>query len=1050
MNPRWVALFCVLVCPAFVGAQASGRIAAEARPHSREPFVLEQYATVARFEDDGTSEEDLHVRVRVQTDAGVASWNELVVGYNRATEAVEFRSVRLEKGAGGTVAIGDGAVKDDVAAKARDFPAYGDCREKQISISSLAPGDTLDYEIVKRATKAVAPNEFWFEHRFVDSAVALDERLEINIPSTRRVTLKSPSPYETQQLAGRTIYRWKRQNLMLEKPSSQQDSAEAKPADVQLTTFRTWGDVSQWYAKLARSQDEPTPATRAKTEELTNKHANELEKAEALYDYVSKSIRYVDLPVGAAGYRPHMADEVLANQYGDSLDKHVLLAAMLRAAGMPAETALVPFAEKLDLALPSPAPFNRVITAISLGEERIWMNATLDVMPFRLLASQLRNKSVLLVSVDGSGKILKTPADPPFLSTQNVEIEGEVSELGKLTASAHYVVRGDTELVLRSAFHRAAQTQWKEIGQTILTLDGIHGEVTAARPNDPTVTHDPFELAIDFTEANFIDWSSQRTRTTLPLLAIGMPDLPGDPSKPIELGSPLRVTVRLKLHLPPSLAAEPPVGVAIDHDYAQFTASYRYQDHVVTAQRSLDFKMPELPSSRAGEYAAFTRAITADQNQLLTVENLTPGGPAIPPRATTDELVEAGRGALQAGNMRAAIPLLERAVELQSQHKEAWNELGLAYMGAGRLDPAIAAFQKQLEISPSDEYANNYLGLAFERKQDFQNALASFRRQTQINPLDATALASLGEILLEQHDYTQAVSAFEKATILSPHNAQLEVHLGRAYLGAGKNSEAIAAFEKAVVVSRSPAIFNEVAYNLAEQKLALDEAQRYAEVAIADATQNLRSLDLAHLTDAALSQIGRVASYWDTLGWIYFQKGDLERARQYISAAWTLSENGEAGDHLAQIYEKSGDKEGAVHICALALAAPRAIADTRARLTLLLGGNAQIDGLVNRAKPELEMLRTIPAGKFLAEDARADFFILLSPGDKKARVDAVKFIGGSEALRPFSDRLRSLDYGSVFPDAAPARLIRRGTLSCSAKGGDCDLILLPPEEARLN
>jgi len=304
--------------------------------------------------------------------------------------------------------------------------------------------------------------------------------------------------------------------------------------------------------------------------------------------------------------------------------------------------------------------------------------------------------------------------------------------------------------------------------------------------------------------------------------------------------------------------------------------------------------------------------------------------------------------------------------------------------------------------------------------------------------------------LLEQHDYTQAVSEFEKATILSPDNAQLEVYLGRAYLGAGKNSEAIAAFEKAVVVSRSPAIFNEVAYNLAEQKLALDKAQRYAEVAIADATQNLRSVDLAHLTDAALSQIERVASYWDTLGWIYFQRGDLERARQYISAAWVLSENGEAGDHLAQIYEKSGDKEGAVHACALALAAPHATDDTRARLTLLLGGNAQIDGLVHRAKPELELLRTIPAGKFLAEDARADFFILLSPGDKKAHVDAVKFIGGSEALRPFSDRLRSLDYGSVFPDTAPARLIRRGTLSCSAKAGDCDLILLPPEEARLN
>ena len=303
--------------------------------------------------------------------------------------------------------------------------------------------------------------------------------------------------------------------------------------------------------------------------------------------------------------------------------------------------------------------------------------------------------------------------------------------------------------------------------------------------------------------------------------------------------------------------------------------------------------------------------------------------------------------------------------------------------------------------------------------------------------------------MLELRDYTQAVSEFEKAAVLSPQNAQLEVDLGRAYAGAGNNNAAVSAFEKAAALSRSPTILNEVAFNLAEQKLALDKAQRYAEVAIADAAGDLRSVDLVHLTDGVLAQMEDMAAYWDTLGWIYFQNGDVDRAAQYIRAAWVLSEDGEAGDHLAQIYAKYGDKERAIHACALALAAPHATPETRARLTLLLGGNAAIDDLVNRAKPELEALRTIPAGRLLEEDARADFFILLSSGETKAYVDAVKFISGSEALRPLSDRLRSLDYGAVFPDASPAKLIRRGTLSCRAKSGDCELILLPPEEAHL-
>jgi len=93
-------------------------------------------------------------------------------------------------------------------------------------------------------------------------------------------------------------------------------------------------------------------------------------------------------------------------------------------------------------------------------------------------------------------------------------------------------------------------------------------------------------------------------------------------------------------------------------------------------------------------------------------------------------------------------------------------------------------------------------------------------------------------------------------------------------------------------------------------------------------------------------------------------------------------------------------------------------------------------------------LRTIPAGKLLDESASADFFIVLSPGEKTAHVDSLRFISGSEKLRSLVDRLRSLDYGEMFPDASAVKLVRRATLSCPAKNGDCVLILTRAEDAR--
>jgi hypothetical protein len=51
-------------------------------------------------------------------------------------------------------------------------------------------------------------------------------------------------------------------------------------------------------------------------------------------------------------------------------------------------------------------------------------------------------------------------------------------------------------------------------------------------------------------------------------------------------------------------------------------------------------------------------------------------------------------------------------------------------------------------------------------------------------------------------------------------------------------------------------------------------------------------------------------------------------------------------------------------------------------------------------------------------------------------------------LRPFAEKLRTLDFGPMFPDAAPAKLVRRGTLACSATTGNCTFTLTLPEDVR--
>ena len=1052
------------------GTKGTGATSAEKR-YANEPYVLEQNYVTVRFENDGTEKREVSERVHIQSEAGAQQFRELVFTYISPGEEISVRSVRILKRDGTSLDVlaAPNSIKESTSAVTRDFPAYSNLKEVRVEVPSLAAGDTLEYDVVTRRTKPAAAGEFWFEYEFPRDVIVLDDQLELDLPQGRAFSIKAPGfsriagrengaaaktgsagfAFTRAGQGGRTILRWKHANLQVASEEKQSAEPDVKlPPDVQLATFANWASVAHWYAERERSGSQLTPPVQSKTQELIRGVANDHEKAQAICAYVSQQIRDADLPLNFGRLPLRTAENVLATGYGDSEEKNALLAAMLHAAGIRANAVLIAHRHKLDREFSSPAGVDDVITAVHDGEGLVWADPGAQLAPFGFLPAPLRGKTALMISSDNSGQLVETPADPPFLSAQNVEIDAQLSELGKLSGTIRYSLRGDTEYVLRTAFHRAPQAQWNELAQTILTLDGLRGQATDVTTSDPLQTQKPFQLTIAFSDPAAFAWPMERAKIALPLLSIAMPDPPTKAREAVRLGTPLDVETHLRLRFPPGFSVNVPTGIATARDYAEFKSSYSFEKGELIAERAVNFKMRSLPASRAPDYLAFAHAVQADEAQSVRVENPAGTKTEIPKNASADDLFDAGAAALKSGNTRGATLLLQRVTELQPNHKSAWNDLGLAYMQAREFQKAAGAFQKQAEVNPSDDRAHDYLGVALEQLHRDDDAAEAFRKQIELQPLDPIAHAQLGNTLLGQKRYTEAIPELEKASILSPDNVQLKVLLGRAYLGIGDTDKALGSLHSAMQLAPSAAIRNEVAYSLAEYGTALGEAQQYAESAIHATATQLEKVDLAHLTDAEIAESSNVGAYWDTLGWVYFKKGDLVRAKRYIEAAWLLTGNGEVGDQLAQIYEKSNQKERAIHQCALALAGEQPTEDTRARLMLLLGGNAQIDEMVSKARAELEKVRSFTLKVPMKQKGSADFLIAMAPGGKtslSARVEQVRFAGGDESLRSFANELKTIDYGEIFPDATAMKLIRRGTLSCSGSMGSCKFTLLPVE-----
>jgi tetratricopeptide (TPR) repeat protein len=663
----------------------------------------------------------------------------------------------------------------------------------------------------------------------------------------------------------------------------------------------------------------------------------------------------------------------------------------------------------------------------------------------------LRNKKALMIPTAGPAHLETTPAAPPFMSSELVTVEGAVDDLGKLTAHTRMVLRGDSELYMRIMFRRTPRSNWKDLGRVLSIVGGLSGEVSDIKTTELTDLSKPFEIEFNVSQNDFLDWSSKKLKIELPFPPLRMPALTArkaSSTKPIELGIPIDISYRLKLTLPSKYQTRLPVPLKVTRDYGEYVAEYKLEGQTLTGSRSLRLKQTQLPAERLQDYRAFAAATKSDAAQTMSLETEVAGAPAIPDSVKTEDLFQAAEAAAKNGNYATAEQLLRRIIEKEPKHKTVRRQLGFVLAQERKLSEAIEVLKEQIKMDPFEDYAYNLLGRVYWQQQDYVHSEEAFRKQIEVTPLDQYSFASLGQMLVEARKYKEAIPELEKAISLNPDAEMLQVSLGRAYLNLGETQKAIAAFEEAIKLDRSPLTLNNVAYFLSEKGAQLDKAQQYAESAVTSVANNLRNVETANLTLDDLGNVSSLAAYWDTLGWVYFQKGDLDAAEKYIKAAWSIQHDGDQGYHMGMIAEKRGKKDEAIRLYAQSSASLRVTPEAREGLSRLAPADS-VQKLLDVAKAELRDSNVVNLGQLmpaLKAPAEAEFYVVFAPDSMRtAQVVDVKFIKGVESLKPLAAQLKTMKSQLVFPDNSPTKIVRRGALLCLPKPGGCSFTMVGPD-----
>jgi len=256
---------------------------------------------------------------------------------------------------------------------------------------------------------------------------------------------------------------------------------------------------------------------------------------------------------------------------------------------------------------------------------------------------------------------------------------------------------------------------------------------------------------------------------------------------------------------------------------------------------------------------------------------------------------------LQQQKFQNAVRQLQLSLALRPESYSARYILGSIYAGTGQPKEALAEL---LQIPAKDELfirSRTFAAIIYRQEKNLPGAERVIREGLAIEPGHPLLVSYLITALKDQHKFTDAAIVLNEVLKGDPDNEKLLFSLGQVMHEQGREAEAMVLMERVVKLNpRHPEATNFVAYGLVEN-LPVSGPQRRANLD--------RALELAQTALMLKPDDGYLL---DTLGWIYFKRGELPEARDTLERAVAqVANDGVIAEHYADVlvalneYEKA-------------------------------------------------------------------------------------------------------------------------------------------------
>ncbi|MEA3307141.1 MAG: DUF3857 domain-containing protein [Elusimicrobiota bacterium] len=213
-------------------------------------------------------------------------------------------------------------------------PFYDKMKSLKFSVPNLKPKSIVNYKYNIETPKhnPIYPFQETVVFRYYEPAKLI--RLQVEVPKNLKlhyeeVNMPANRLFSKKTKNQITTYTWEMRDIPAFRSENTTPPFMHYAPNIKLSLENNWSQIKKDFEPLLKKRIVITDEIKAKVQEIINPGMNDIQKAEALFNWVNKEIQYQTVGMNSYSFIPTPTDKIFNMKLGNSLDKPFLLYAML-------------------------------------------------------------------------------------------------------------------------------------------------------------------------------------------------------------------------------------------------------------------------------------------------------------------------------------------------------------------------------------------------------------------------------------------------------------------------------------------------------------------------------------------------------------------------------------------------------------------------------------------------------------------------------------------------------------------------------------------------